>query len=84
MRIQVGQLDSQQIGRKISIRPGGDVEVRGTIAAVQHMADIITDKQLGSRDEERALGAPYVRVVLLEIDGAVRLWPEHVVEVTVP
>ncbi len=83
MRIPAGHLYAQHIGRKISIRPGGDVEVRGTIAAVQHMADIITDKRLSSRDEERSLGAPYVRVVLLEIEGAVRLWPEHIVEVKV-
>lgn len=83
MRIPAGHLVSQHIGRKVNIRPGGDVEVRGTIAAVQHMADIISNKQLSSRDEEKSLGAPYVRVILLEIDGAVRLWPEHVVEVKV-
>lgn len=74
--IPAGNLRAQHIGRKTRVHFTNGTEVTGVLAGVEHEAPQISDKILGSRDEDLVLGETYTRVSILGLRETLRLRPD--------
>lgn len=79
--ILAGNLRAQHIGRKTRVHFTNGTEVSGVLAGVEHEAPQISEKILGSRDEDLALGETHTRLTILGLREPLRLRPKSPVYV---
>lgn len=79
--IPAGNLRAQHIGRKTRVSFTNGTEVSGVLAGAEHEALQVSDKILGSRDEDVVLGETHTRLTILGLRETLRLRPDSPVYV---
>lgn len=79
---EVRYLSGADLGKTIAIQYG-EGELTGTLAAVEHGADLITEYPLCSKTPTHALGHARVRLEILTTDGLAQasVTPQHSVTI---